>query len=207
MTKFAPSLRIPPKPARSELRGQMIWCCENGGSDRFPQSIDAIKARRYASHPRPLEAFGKAVMHSAERVWIIDDYFLAADPNGIDERLRTVLAWLHVSIEARDIRILTGSHREINEERIGLFQSRQLEINRAQSHREQLCKISVNTHLRRHFDLIHDRFAIIDDELWHFGATVGGFHQCVNAASRGWSAVESGAIEFYELAWSKCGGS
>jgi hypothetical protein len=48
---------------------------------------------------------------------------------------------------------------------------------------------------------VHDRFAIVDDELWHFGATVGGAHRSVNAFSRGWDAKTTRASEFFEEAW------
>lgn len=48
---------------------------------------------------------------------------------------------------------------------------------------------------------VHDRFALIDDELWHFGATVGGAHRSINAYSRGWDAGETRAMEFFEEAW------
>jgi len=33
---------------------------------------------------------------------------------------------------------------------------------------------------------VHDRFALVDDELWHFGSTVGGGYGRLSAASRGW---------------------
>jgi len=36
-------------------------------------------------------------------------------------------------------------------------------------------------------DLLHDRFAILDDELFHFGGTVGGYQQGLTAYSCGWS--------------------
>jgi hypothetical protein len=49
---------------------------------------------------------------------------------------------------------------------------------------------------------LHDRFAIVDSELWHFGATVGGAHPSVNAFSRGWDANKTGAIAFFEELWS-----
>ncbi|MDN7478493.1 hypothetical protein QZM19_22225 [Burkholderia multivorans] len=48
---------------------------------------------------------------------------------------------------------------------------------------------------------LHDRFAIVDDELWHFGATVGGAHRSVNAFSRGWDAEETHAIEYFMDLW------
>lgn len=37
----------------------------------------------------------------------------------------------------------------------------------------------------RYFD-IHDRFALLDDEIWHFGWTVCGIGNSLNAYSRGW---------------------
>lgn len=48
---------------------------------------------------------------------------------------------------------------------------------------------------------LHDRFAIVDDELWHFGATVGGCHRSVNAFSRGWSAAETHAEDYFFHLW------
>jgi hypothetical protein len=51
------------------------------------------------------------------------------------------------------------------------------------------------------FPHLHDRFAIVDDELWHFGATVGGGHPNLNAASRGWSVAATRALDFFEEVW------
>lgn len=39
---------------------------------------------------------------------------------------------------------------------------------------------------KRYFD-IHDRFALLDDEIWHFGWTVCGVGHTLNAYSRGWT--------------------
>ena len=36
-------------------------------------------------------------------------------------------------------------------------------------------------------ELMHDRFAVIDDAIWHFGATIGGMHECINAFSGPWT--------------------
>ena len=46
---------------------------------------------------------------------------------------------------------------------------------------------------------VHDRFAVVDEQLWHFGSTVGGLHLSVNAASHGWDAARSGFEDFYLL--------
>ncbi len=121
-----------------------------------------------------------------------------------DGRILTILEWLHTGLVACDIRILTKKHDEINKDMLELFQIREKEINAYQARRSKQCSIQINTCLRDKFNYIHDRFAIVDDELWHFGATVGGFHASVNAASRGWSAVDSGATAFFKLAWDKC---
>lgn len=51
------------------------------------------------------------------------------------------------------------------------------------------------------FPHLHDRFAIVDGELWHFGATVGGGHPNLNAVSRGWDASARRALEFFEEVW------
>jgi hypothetical protein len=48
---------------------------------------------------------------------------------------------------------------------------------------------------------VHDRFAIVDSELWHFGATVGGAHRSINAYSRGWDATEARALDFFKEAY------
>lgn len=48
---------------------------------------------------------------------------------------------------------------------------------------------------------IHDRFALVDNGTWHFGATVGGGHPSINAYSRGWDAAKSRAIEFFNEIW------
>lgn len=38
--------------------------------------------------------------------------------------------------------------------------------------------------------IIHDRFVLMDDILWHFGADIGGGHKDFNAYSTGWENTE-----------------
>lgn len=33
---------------------------------------------------------------------------------------------------------------------------------------------------------IHDRFVLLDDKIWHFGAKAGGMHKCFSAVTGGW---------------------
>lgn len=203
MIKFPSGLTLPEKAPRTILKTEILWGCELGGSRHFPRDIAGVHERFYASDPKPLDTFRRAVVEAVERVLIMDDYFLLPDKGVPEERLSTILDWLHPRLVASDIRILTKKHAEIDEELLQLFGAREEEINN-QARRGKRCSIQVNTRLREGFNYVHDRFAIVDDELWHFGATVGGFHASVSAATRGWSAADVGAIKFFDLAWQMC---
>ncbi len=53
---------------------------------------------------------------------------------------------------------------------------------------------------------IHDRFSVTDDELWHFGGTVGGLHQDLTAVSRGWDANAKRFLKFFDELWEELAG-
>jgi hypothetical protein len=198
----APSSGVPSAHQHTEI----MWSCERGGSPHFPRDIDTILARKSALAPQPLEAFCRAVRNAEQRVWVLDGYFLVSDnKRKPDDRIETILDWLHTGLAASDIRILTADHAEVSEF-LGLFKDQERYINDSQTRRDTRCLIQINAGLRNSPIDVHDRFAIVDDELWHFGATVGGFHASVNAASRGWNAAQSGAVGFFELIWNTCKG-
>lgn len=44
---------------------------------------------------------------------------------------------------------------------------------------------------------IHDRFAIMDGEIWHCGAAVGGMHGSLSAVTRGWQDTENRMKTFF----------
>lgn len=50
---------------------------------------------------------------------------------------------------------------------------------------------------------LHDRFAIVDDELWHFGATCGGAHPTLTAHSRGWDVAATAAEAYFADLWGR----
>lgn len=208
MNKF-PAFIMPSQeslyPSNIELNTKIIWGDEYGGSNCFPKDIASIHSRKYMKAPKPFDEFAKAVSTAVERVWVIDPYFLIPDHgNDCDSRIINILDWLPLRLEANDIRILTKKHKEIDDELLGLFQIKADDINKYQTHREKECTIQICTSLEEKFNFIHDRFAIIDNDLWHFGATVGGFHTSINAASHGWNAVAVGAITFFEMVWDTC---
>lgn len=207
MSKFSSPVKLPPNTKQTTLKSEILWGCEEGGRSRFPNDLETIYTRLHSYNPRPLKAFGHAVMQAVERIWIVDEYFLVPDNRKCpDGRLSAILDWLHVGLIASDIRILTAHHDEITADDLELFKLQQELINSKRTRQPVLCNIEINTRLNQKFECIHDRFAIVDDELWHFGATVGGFHSKLSAASRGWDAEESGAIDFFKMVWDKCKG-
>ena len=179
----------------------------NGDSDCFP-GLTAILARKSTEQPRPLATFGEAVSQAQERVWVIDPYFLSPDQDDCPQQKRVdaILHWMPPQMCASDIRILTKSYNTagnpfIDDELAKQFAEHAELLNLERHRGATQCVIGVRFNLLENFDHMHDRFAIIDDELWHFGATVGGFHARVNAATRGWRATDHGAIEFFNNAW------
>lgn len=202
MKGFTPSIAIAPKVERPFPAKEILWGSQNGGQNRFPTSTAAWE-RKHSNEPVPLQKFSMAVADAQERVWIVDEYFLIPEKGkgSPADRVEKILTWLPLCLAASDIRLLTKRHQEVSEEDLKKFQQRAREISNYVARREKECCIEIRMHLTRECDFIHDRFAIVDDELWHFGGTAGGFHAAVSAASRGWRAADHGAIDFFEKIW------
>jgi hypothetical protein len=166
----------------------------------FPD-LKTIKTRYGASTVLPLTAFAEAVSAAQDRVLILDGYLFEPETGRQQERIEGVLQWFHGVSLPKDVRLLTSA---INPDAEAMI-TKQVEehsslINDIRAYPGGL-KIKLRFTLSRTFPYVHDRFAVIDSELWHFGATVGGFHHKVNAASRGWSASDHRAVEFFDRAW------
>lgn len=202
-----PSINVISPPSRSIAPPQIIWPSADGYGDngadftRFP-GLRAIKARQSAEEVPMLAAFLEATGAAQQRIWILDDYlFKTRNGKPLQGRIDQVMQIFPLTLVGNDIRLLTkeihGENRNISDQ----LQGHASQINGFTRNRVGRCQIDVRFTLASHFPHVHDRFAIIDDELWHFGATVGGLHELVNAASRGWRTDDHGAIEFFELAW------
>ncbi|MDR2265432.1 MAG: hypothetical protein LBE93_18575 [Enterobacter asburiae] len=179
-----------------------------GDHFKFPRELD-IYNRGKSTEPMPLSVFVDAVKAAAERILIVDEYFFTSGSDDIKNtnHVQNIRDWFHKELIASDIRILTGSHDKVTKDDLNQV-CRQAElINRTQPRRETTCTIAIKTNLSStKFNYVHDRFAIVDNELWHFGGTVGGYMTKVSAVSRGWCAKETGAIDFFDLIWSRVGG-
>ncbi|HHG1586244.1 TPA: VPA1262 family N-terminal domain-containing protein [Klebsiella pneumoniae] len=167
------------------------------------QTVEGLELTTFDTDMNLLTFFVDAVRDAQERIWILDGYFFAAPSIKIDstDYILDIAKWFHARLDATDVRILTKVHQEFSSEMESIFEIQEKEINALRGGGKPKCSIQIRQTLKQKFDFMHDRFAVIDDELWHFGATVGGFHTSVSAVSRGWCANETGAIKFFDLAW------
>jgi len=199
----APITRPYPQP-------QILWPTfpgygngEESDASTFPR-LTAIKARRAASPPKSLTAFVKAASMALDRILVLDDFlFKPLEGQSQQSRYEQMLEWLPYGLVANEIRILTNAHEDKTQQRTiqNQFNEHVADINRRMTRRAGMATIEIRFTLGSTFPYVHDRFAIIDNELWHFGATVGGLHNLVNAATRGWDAEAHDAVRFFYQAW------
>lgn len=205
-----PLINVAAPITRTHLEKRMLWPTaigygDHGRSDSgaFP-SLTAIKARRSACPSEALSEFVETAQMAQARILVIDDFlFKPQERQSQQDRLDQILSWLPDGLVANDIRFLTngpGDQAERNAIQ-KIFNERVTAINQHAPRRAGAAKIEIRFSLGSKFPYVHDRFAIIDNELWHFGATVGGLHSLVNAATRGWDAEALDAIRFFNDAW------
>ena len=143
-----------------------------------------------------LRSFKEAVTAAAVHVLVLDPHF--------DRQGAEILGRALSSTQARDVRLLTGRKHLDEQARSGLAKMLTQSCNEGRLDERQveaLWRTSLDSHA---FPFLHDRFAIVDGGLWHFGATVGGGHPHLTAASGPWSAVECRAVVFFEECWRRC---
>ena len=136
-----------------------------------------------------LLAFETAVKEAHRRLLVLDPHF---DEVGV-RALRDALDYS----KANEIKFLTGQTADDTRPWRREFEQR-INMNRMD---QGGVEVQWRNLERRKFPFLHDRFAIVDNALWHFGATVGGGHPGVNAASGPWSAVHAKAIDFFDECW------
>ena len=137
-----------------------------------------------------LDTFASAVEQSVNCILVLDPFF---DDIGV-EALGLALA----SSAASDIRLLTGGRRDESEGRRRTLEEFR-NLDRIGSDRTQ---VRWSTLLNKDlFPFLHDRFAVVDGALWHFGSTVGGGHSGLTAASGPWPEYETRGKRFFEECW------
>ena len=159
----------------------------------FPDRWKIHQRRKLCMEPHggttmTLPIFALAVINAHSRLLIMDRHF---DETGVKS-----LQCTFEGSRASDVRLLTGSVDDLETKRIDLEDR----INKYRN--DQRVNVRWHTTLHRNsYPFLHDRFAVVDDALWHFGATVGGGHPSLNAASGPWPAEETRSVDFFEECW------
>jgi hypothetical protein len=165
---------------------------------RFPREHELHRlGRRLESEPEHLTPFLERAWGATKRLWILDLHFY---PHGYFG-LKQVLSLARVT----DVRVMCEDLK--HEHQPVLKELRRLaecvwNVGRVKGvpHPPAPTRIQlVDRLVRKAFPFAHDRFAIVDDDLWHFGAASCGSGNTLSAATGPWSAIETEAVEFFEM--------
>jgi hypothetical protein len=172
---------------------ELLWPGRSDDLGVFPDRA-TLRSRQDNSHPDrpPIRSFIESVWLKAQtRVWILDPFF-GQDPLPYDvgEALKLT--------EAKDLRLFT---RKVS---TALFHEIQDERKERGFSAPTFGVSWYGGLVAERFPFCHDRFAVIDEELWHFGGTVGGGQSGLTAVSRGWPAESTGVASFFDQVWREC---
>lgn len=171
----------------------------------FP-TFSQVKTRHSNSDIKALNCFIQSIKDAQDRIWILDAYLFKPEGKEINEslinkKINEILAWFDEETSASSIRFMTRKTDGLEALKEKCEEHMQL-INTSKVGKKG--RVSINLkYLPEAFEIIHDRFAIVDNELWHFGAAVAGLNAGLNASSRGWSAKTSKAIIFFDEIWNQ----
>jgi hypothetical protein len=161
----------------------------------FPDKTSYYERFRLGIGGAMSRAFRSAVRVARQRVWLLDEQLLR------DDQSRDRLGELFYETGAWDLRVVTAS-KEGATERAQFLRELEPDLRARTLGTPTQIGIQLNFNKSvRGVPEVHDRFAIIDDVLWHCGATIGGLHNQINAMTFGWSARKTRSIEFYEDIW------
>lgn len=194
------ALEADPCHDRPYLRFSAVRSLHNGGTaaqDKIAiPCLDFIKKRRDwnvddRNSPLGSEKFMKA-LKGLQQLLIFDYYF--------DERAMTFLrnCLTPPPHNLSHLFIITGYEFK------GTVETAFSEIRQqlAEGNRRPILKAELLCELKRRSPPYHhDRFALLDSEVWHFGATVGGIHEHLNAFSYGWHNRDVKFSDFFKAAW------
>jgi hypothetical protein len=216
-------LKKTPEPINTERRSpqveepRLLWTYrgESYGTTRteFPE-LQAVFDRRNSHDPSKhdpeayqkrclqfcLKEFLKSISYSTEHLLIVDPYFGRSVQNDRSTSLPVVREALSFS-RVNMVRIVSHAC----EKRIEVLQS----LRKARTPKELNRKEEADIRWRvmksprsgSQKSPLHDRFAVVDEELWHFGGDVGVAHPALTITSRGWDAREKRAVSFFDELW------
>ncbi len=214
MMAIRPRIQIQPseRPSRPLPEKQILRppCYQGDDSLLFPNTSQIYSRRNTCDiHDFLIDVFFEAMSNALERVLIVDNYFFKPyegkgdnEDEKLDDRINILLLPMESrNFQASEVKILSGC--DANETQKSLqaklhSRAHQINLKFPRPIGSPPLSIEFKTLPDR---LVHDRFAIIDDELWHFGGTVGGFEKQFSVASRGWRSSEYGADTLFHNIW------
>lgn len=167
--------------------------------DEYCQSINCV--RNFSENMNPENIYIRTSfldsLCKAEIVYIVDKFFSETEYDFIMSYIRTVrdykLRKLWVIGKGNESRNLYN--RVERKERKPEEKNINVEV--------QVANMEVAGDY--YFD-IHDRFAVLDDEIWHFGGTICGIGHSLTAYSRGWRDVNRNFRDYLDKMVKQCRG-
>ena len=194
---------VPELPEPS-VKPQLLWPSikygkriENQDTNFFPIQQNVRERHKAPENGTILQLveFKEAVMKAEVCILVLDPHFDIVGFHALEDAIS--------NSQASDVRLLTGrgdiEGKERERKRKELTQY--CNLYRNSPHMEVLWKATLDKHI---FPFLHDRFAIVDGGLWHFGSNVGGGHPGLTAASGPWSATRTKAMKFFDEWWRSC---
>lgn len=185
----------------TQISPEIIWATHGISRNRFPSCDELVSQRSYLTNEFRKKSminaiednFFYSILESEKRLWIIDPYFFEMICDGISVTYGDVVVDVLKQTESKalDIKILSSA----NEIELDAWQTKADKMLNSKN-------FTIDIHLIRSFP-IHDRFVIVDNELWHFGGSIGLLLPSLNAVSRGWDIYNTRAIEFFEELWNQ----
>lgn len=168
---------------------------ESYDASYFPNEYEIHGRRNFirAGNELSLRAFEEAVVGADVHVFVLDHHF--------DQQGAEILGGALVLSQVRDVRLLTGRGSLADADREELKNVLTQSCNEERHDNRTVAVRWSATLSTRGYPFLHDRFAIIDEARWHFGATVGGGYSGLTAVSGPWSARATRAIDFFEECW------
>ena len=170
----------------------------NDDKTSFPKEYE-IRERHQNSLGKTLalEAFQLAVLVAEVRVLVLDPHF---DEVGV----AALAPVLDGNRNVRDVRLLTGTGDITTDSREEARRILTQAINADRTQSDGLVDVGWRAVLKKDkYPFLHDRFAIVDGALWHFGSTVGGGFRGLTAASGPWPTSDTRAVDFFDDCWKR----
>lgn len=150
---------------------------------------DSLSSHDHRNDPAFSPRFAEAIA-TAGRVWVIDGY-LSDEPDVAEELFLIV-----TGADVEQTRVITSRQDRWDEVR------RCAERYNTESRRSARIELGFVSSREKGFGALpHDRFALVDEVLWHWGATVGGGYSGINACSYGWNGSFRGVSRWFDELW------